>query len=351
MRSDIDYRLPENRFTGMDKFFDYMRITGDYSPDITVETWICDKYDFSFEKRCSLGLFHGATYAGPCETLFSEKFPVVGDDPSEMIEFFRKNSKRLNFSQDCRYRKHFFEGFLTSVSESVKPYGGTLGGLVKSCFTSSDPQENYKNLYDKCTSKWVQWSRMGNWCFAEAMVKFVKAPIEPPTMEFRGGKSHRAGWAFALGLDRLTGREASPADCQMLEDEAAKYIKSKGLSNVDFFSLETCCCNYKRNFEGSRYAGCYIDEQHDEILTTKMLWPEYDYLWDRYLEGRQAVIPKKLLFENFHTEGHAHNKSWNRALKDHGRLYALESWYNDTPRYWGDMDNLSPTTTNIFTIK
>jgi len=340
MRTDIDYRLLEYRQLGFDKFYEFHCTTNDCSPDIRVEKWIADTLDFDFEKRCVMALFHGATYAGPCESMFADRFPVLTSDMSGPIKFFQENKKRLLFSPDCKYRKIVFEKFLESVGESIKPYG-TLGRFIESCIgVSGNPDVTYGNLKKKCYENWFHWGRMGHWCFSEALNRFA-VPLDPPTMEFDEGKSHRAGWAFCIGRDDLTGEKVSKADLQLLEETAYEYIQDKKYVNAGFFTLETACCNYKRQHKGSRYGGCYIDEQYWETMMMKKDWPEYDWLWDKYLEGRQHVIPHSLLFENNpHEVEEAYLKDWCGALRDYGRIPRIEAWHNGTPQRWCKIEHL-----------
>lgn len=337
MDDTIDYRLPENRFEGFDKFYKYMLATGDWSPDINVERWMANDMDFDFEKRCVMAFFHGATYAGPCESMFADKFPVFSSDITEdIVDFYVENKKRLLFSPDCKYRKLVFEKFLRSVGEAIKPYG-TLGNYIKESFKSEDKFENYNSLQTRCMTDWYHWGRMGHWCFAEALWNFVDAPIEPPTMEFATGKSHRSGWAFCIGRDDLTGDRISKDDVAMLEQTAAEYIKTIEHPDANFLTLETCCCNYKRQHKGSRYGGCYIDEQHWEMEEMKKTWPEYTWLWDKYLEGRQKALPHEVLGEmhtDFKPGETAYVPSWNKALKDYGRIPRVESFFNKKKQIW-----------------
>ena len=345
MRTDIDYRLPEYRQLGFEKFYLFHCATNDRSPDIAVETWIADNLNFDFEKRCVMALFHGATYAGPCETMFSDKFPVMTSYVQPLIGFFEENKKRLLFSPDCKYRKMEFGKFLQSVGDSIKPYG-TLGKLISSCFASDNKIKNYNDLQALCFDQWYSWGRMGHWCFSEALRAFVSAPIQTPTMEFKNGKSHRSGWAFCINRDDLTGDKISAKDVEYLENTAAEFLarfkkENPTTPNIDEFTLETACCNYKRQFKGSRYGGCYIDEQHTETMLMKKEWVEYDWLWNKYLEGRQAVIPASLLFENFKDDSKvAYLNDWNNALKDYGRIPRVESWYNNQPQRWTALSNM-----------
>ena len=337
MNNRIDYRLKENRQAGFDAFYRFHCLTNDYSPDISVETWMSNDMGFDYEKRCVMGLFHGATYAGPCESMFADRFPVMTSDVQPVIEFFQEHKSRLLFSPDCRYRKMVFERFLASVGESLKPYG-TLGNFIESCFTSDDWQVNYVMLKQRCEREWFHWGRMGHWCFSEALSRFVSAPILPPSMEFKDGKSHRSGWAFCIGRDDLTDGIVTKSDCRMLEQSASDYIEGLDYEdNVGFFSLETACCNYKRQHMGSRYGGCYIDEQYAETMLMKKDWPEYAWLWGKYLEGRRAVMPASLLYENsgYVNRASSYDASWNKALKDFGRIPRVEAWCNEQPQKWG----------------
>ena len=165
---------------------------------------------------------------------------------------------------------------------------------------------------------------MGHWCFSEAIARFIDAPILPPTMEFSEGKSHRSGWAFCIGRDDLVGDVVTKKDIEYLEETALEYIRDKTFKNAGFFTLETACCNYKRQHKGSRYGGCYVDEQGWEINHMRTKWPEYNWLWDKYMEGRQEVMPKSLLFENFdQVMPDAYMKDWVNCLKDFGMLVQL----------------------------
>ena len=355
MRTDIDYRV--HRQVGFDYFYRFHCETNDCSPDIAVEKWIADDLGFDFEKRCVMALFHGATYAGPCESMFADKFPVLSSDViNDVILFFESNKSRLLFSPDCKYRKIYFKEFLLSVAESIKPYG-TLGKYIQSCFYPDDklPYDhhwlnhygNYIVLQQRCFKDWTQWGRMAHWCFSEALHRFIDAPILPPTMEFGPqGDSHTRGWAFCVGWQNAEDFKITKENSKELEESAAIYLTqfkniNKGIPNANFFTLETACCNYKRQHKGSRYPGCYIDEQYDEIMQMKRDWKEYNWLWDKYLEGRVAVIPKSLLYEkNKYKTDTAYIKSWNKVLVDYGRMPRIESWFNHQPQLWVELDEM-----------
>lgn len=197
-----DYRKPKYRWDGFQKYYEFFYTTNDCEPSIAVDAWLADELDFDFEQRCVLALFHGAVYLGATEIIFAANFPKYSTTAEPIISFYEKNKARLPFSLDCKYRRLVFEQFLSSISKSLDRYG-SLGQLVASCFDSDNKQVNYLKLQQLCFDKWYNWGRMGHWCFSEALYSIIKAPIEPPTMEFYKGTSHRKGWAFCLNRDDM----------------------------------------------------------------------------------------------------------------------------------------------------
>lgn len=339
----VDWRL--QRQAGFDLFYRFHCVTNDCSPDLAVERWICDQGSFDFEKRCVMALFHGATYAGPCESMFADRFPKLTHDVSGITAFFNQAKQRLLFSPDCKYRKLVFPEFLASVGASIKPFG-TLGRFIASCLESGNPQVNYLKLKEQCQGAWYHWGRMGHWCFSEALRRLLDAPIDAPDMEFKDGKSHRSGWAFCIGRDDLVGDRVIAKDLAMLESTASSYLMTCNFPRADRFTLETACCNYKRQHKGSRYGGCYIDEQHYETVQMMHDWPEYKWLWELYLDGRKAVLPHSLLFELSGAKPPAYRKDWNRVLQDWGRMPRVEAWANRTPQLWCNLEEIYGTPTS-----
>ena len=344
MNDNVDYRSLAHRQEGFDWFYKAMCESEDVSPDLACERWIADDVGHDFEKRCVLALHHGSAYSGPVESVFADQFPVMTTDVKGITQFFRVNKKRLKFSPDCKYRKMVFDKFLASVGKSIKPYG-TLGKLIESCLQGNDKKANYLKLQALVFENWYACGRMFYWCFAEALFRVADAPIEPPTMEFgRDGKSHTSGWAFCVGRDEWAekGHRWAEKEVQYLETSAAKYVEQframyPELIRADFFTLETACCNYKRGHKGTRYQLCYIDEQHTDTMEMMNLWKEYRWLWEKYLEARQAVFPASLLFENHSKDANspqAYCESWTKSLKNFGRLPRVEAYINGKPQRW-----------------
>ena len=346
MNVNIDYRSLAHRQEGFDWFYKAMCESEDVDPELACDRWVADQAEWDFEKRCVLALHHGGSASGLVGTLFADKFPLMTGNVDSLTQYFRDNNERLPFGADAKYRRMRYEPFLASVGRSIEPYG-TLGKLIKSCLQSNDKKANYLKLQQLCMEEWFQWGRMGHWCFAEAIFRLADAPIDPPTMEFgKEGKSHTSGWAFCLGRDDLVAKAPkwTESEVQHLEKAAARYIEQfkamyPHLVRADFFTLETACCNYKRGHKGTRYQLCYIDEQHNDLMRVMDQWKEYEWLWNKYLEARQAVLPANLLYENHcnksgNTAGQAYSESWKKSLERFGRMPRVEAYINGQPQRW-----------------
>jgi hypothetical protein len=185
-----------------------------------------------------------------------------------------------------------------------------------------------------CFRDWFHWGHYGHWCFTEALKDLMAIPIEPPLVEFALNASVRTGWALAQGHDQMAQGGIHPRHLASMEREAAAYVYSLGKTKASYFSLETACCNYKRQHKASHYGGCYIDEMYDEITEMQHKWPERQDLWDELWAGRKATLPATLLYENYYTGGKAYQTVLHRAFIDTGRIPRVEAWLDQTPQIW-----------------
>lgn len=334
-----------HRQEAFDLFYRFHCETGDYNADVVVERHMSDKENADFEKRCTLAFFHGATYAAPCEIIFAENFPTLTPKTlNEASRFFRANKNRLHFSGDCKYRKLVFPEFLQSVGVSLTPFQ-TLGTLVQHFTGKGTPGINYLKLKQYCQGDWYHWGRMGHWCFSEALRILADVKIDSAGMELEEADSPRAGWAFVIGRDDLAEGPLNIKDRRYLERTAADYLQKCRFKNANVFSLETACCNFKRQFKGSRYAGCYFDLQWDESEDMRQKFPEYEPLRKSFMQSRAAIFPNSLLYEfspDFRNNAPAFDSSWNKTMKDYGRMPRVEAYYAGEAQRWGRLEQAFP---------
>jgi len=370
MNKSIDYRQPDFRFSGFDKFYRAMLETNDVSPDMAVERWIADEKNFTFEQRCSQALFHGLTYDGPSEMVLSHEFPTINvKSIRKLNEFYLSNKTETNnrfrtLPPDSNKRWYIHKARLASfeaLEKLVAPHK-TFGKFIEAQISEKNtPVENYQSLLKAVSPTddidiWQVSRRMGTWCFLEALSRFTDIPIEPPNMWFGSeGKNHTAGWAWATNrddiVDRLINEEKIPyADIESMELAAKTYldrlkISHPELKNIGTFTLETCCCNYfKAAVKGTHFNLCYIQEQHDVTKIAESIWTDHQWLWDLYWKGRQATIPATMLYENYQKVGDAYVKNWRKgplSFKETGRMIAVDHYENGQPLPWPVQDSWS----------
>ena len=355
MQTDIDYRGLEYRWAGFDWYYRFTTCNYDSTADLVCEKWVADRNHFSIPERTALAFWFGAV-GSPSSMIFTKKFGNFNKNSAKAIlEFFEKNKSRISFASDARYRKINFQPFIKSVCDSLS-HTDTIYEYVLDKFTQrtsavgNQHQANYNTLSECCRNDWQQWGRMGHWCFAEALKHFTQFPIKPPTMEFGPtGKSHTSGWLLAIEKHRLKRDQILELDKPDLEIQAHSYIVRvrenfpSFYKEADYFTLETACCNYKRQHRGTRYAGCYIDELYDDLQVLKKDWPEYSELYEQYMKARWNVLPKPLLYEankDFNPSKPAYQISWHKAFMEFGRMPRVEAWANGKPQRWCDISDL-----------
>ena len=63
------------------------------------------------------------------------------------------------------------------------------------------------------------------------------------------------------------------------------------------------------------------------------------------MRGRQALFPAELLYENqvfneAEVSETVYVKSWNKALRDYGRILRVEAWFEGKAQVWTELRNL-----------
>jgi hypothetical protein len=358
MRTDIDYRKLDHRWEGFDWYYKFTTQMEDSTADLVCENYVGNVlYQFDIEERSTLAFWFGAI-GSPSSMIFTKKFGnFKAIQYQEIMEFFEKNKKRISFASDAKYRKIHFEPFISSVCNSlgsISIYQYIANKVIQRTSGLSDmPYVIYDALSEDCKRDWDQWGRMGHWCFSEALNMYTSFPVKPRTMEFGAtGKSHTAGWVMAnekawFESDHV---EINDEVISKFEIDAKRYItdtaesKYSDYKNINFYTLETACCNYKRQHKGSRYAGCYIDELYDDIMILKENWPEYEDMANDYLTARIKNLPHSLLYErsaDFDPNKPAYQKSWHQAFMEHGRMPRVEAWANNQKQRWCDIHDLN----------
>jgi hypothetical protein len=144
--------------------------------------------------------------------------------------------------------------------------------------------------------------------------------------DYDGSRSHRNGLLLALGRDddydrKLTGSEYTDLEA-MGESIRVEMVQRfpELASQIDFFTMETCLCSFKKIFRVSRgrYLGYYLDRQAEEIKQCQSDgW--YGIDWDVMWQARNETIDLRLdrdvginkeRFSSFLNSGKLENLEW-----------------------------------------
>jgi hypothetical protein len=148
--------------------------------------------------------------------------------------------------------------------------------------------------------------------------------------DFDGSRSHRNGLLLALGQDDNYDVKLTAGDYSRLEQEAKEIIQETrerfpNIANkVDFFTMETCLCSYKKIFREhhGRYLGYYLDRQSEEIqMAEGDGWHGID--WDVLWQARDETLDPKL------TGRKRINKENFSLFVETGRIMRLDWMFND----------------------
>ncbi|MGH7744800.1 MAG: hypothetical protein ACREQ5_08300 [Candidatus Dormibacteria bacterium] len=352
MDNTLDYRAPENRQTGFDAFYEYHCQTLESGTDLSTERWMNDHNKADFEARVATAFWHATVHHSASNIVLTHVIPKLDQDGLDRLADFyteeHTRRQRLKFANDCKSTRINFHKLLLGVGMAIRPYG-TLGKAVVAQLQQDDPTSNYQQLMTWLLDIPYLRGRMTSWQFAEGLHRHADLPILPNKIGFATGGANGIyeGWCLANNVLANANDPLPKNNYASLERQALKYVKEHPWKHSTLFNLETCLCNYHGQWIGNRYAGNYIDEQHDLIRNQKDKWPEYKVIFDLAWKARAAVFPPELVYELHNPPGEAEKSSWMRSFKDYGRMIRVEAWHNNQPQVWDELDIVMDTSDGL----
>jgi hypothetical protein len=144
--------------------------------------------------------------------------------------------------------------------------------------------------------------------------------------DYDGSRSHRNGLLLAIGRDDDIDKKLNASEYATLES-IGSGIRSEMkdrfpslASQVDYFTMETCLCSFKKIFrqKHGRYLSYYLDRQAEEIQVAEgdgWTGIEWDVLWDARneiidlrLDRKQGIIKER--FGDFLATGKMDGLDW-----------------------------------------
>ena len=325
-----------DRFDLFVRWFGWSVAKGDCDPAIWMLNYIFDRMEFNTEQRYWICWLYANTYQLPTAWVIGNEFPDYENVGLERLTNWNNEKyKILRYQVDCKWSK----GHLPTMFSS---YHGVIGNMAQQeyfdqIYTSADanPSVAFDLAFNTIQEKFFKFGRYTSWFYLQALKHCCGFNINPSTLildDYSGSKSHREGLYYALGRDDWVKNKAenrashdpSFTDLEWLNREAANLLdetklRYPALSNkLDYFSMETALCSFKKLFRKSRgrYLGYYLDRQAEEIQQVAAdNWEgiEWSLLW----QSREETLDKRLLTNKVQPELFSY-------FLDTGKLYNEE---------------------------
>jgi hypothetical protein len=243
-----------------------------------------------------------------------------------MTQWNATNYKRLRYQTDTKWNK----GHLPVMFESYQKFIGnrTQRETLESYYGNTE-EENFISLWTSIKGGLHKFGRYSTWFYLQHLKHTAGILINPTSLmldDFDGSRSHRNGLLYAVAQEHDLDRKLSGGDYARLESQAREILEETRIRFpelnhvVDFFTMETCLCSFKKIFREhhGRYLGYYLDRQAEEIMQVeKDGW--YGIDWDVLWQARNETIDLRLddkrgidkeRFSSFIRTGKLENLEW-----------------------------------------
>ena len=323
----MDYRLREHRREAFIRWYAWSLKYDDCDPAVWATNYLNKRYEHNDEQRLWLCWLYGNTYHLPTAWVLMNEFPDFELATVERMEAWNaQNYKRLRYQTDTKWNK----GHLPAMFASYQKYIGS--GTQRDKFNSicdSGDEENFDRLWIDVKDSLHKFGRYSTWFYLQHLRHTAGVRISPTSLmlsDYSGSRSHRNGLLFALGRDDDYDRKLSGKEYEALEVEARSIIKETKnrfpelVEQVDFFTMETCLCSFKKIFREhhGRYLGYYLDRQAEEIMKAEgdgwygidwdVLWQARNETIDLRLDHKRGIDKEK--YSTFVRTGQMENLEW-----------------------------------------
>ena len=323
----MDYRLAQNRREAFIRWYAWSLKYDDCDPAFWATNYLNKRYEHNDEQRLWLCWLYGNTYHLPTAWVLMNEFPDFELATVERMEAWNaENYKRLRYQTDTKWNK----GHLPTMFASYKEYIGK--GTQRDKFNSiciSGDEANFDVLWSSVKDSLYKFGRYSTWFYLQHLKHTAGIRINPTSLmldDYSGSRSHRNGLLLALGRDDDYDRKLSGREYAALEVEAKSILEETRkrfpelVEQVDFFTMETCLCSFKKIFREhhGRYLGYYLDRQAEEIMKAEgdgwygidwdVLWQSRDETIDLRLDHKRGIDKEK--YSTFVRTGQMENLEW-----------------------------------------
>ena len=323
----MDYRLAENRKEAFIRWYAWSLKYDDCDPAVWMTNYLHKRYEHNDEQRLWFAWLYGNTYYAPTSWILLNEFPDFElATVDRMTQWNSTNYKRLRYQTDTKWNK----GHLPVMFESYQKFIGnrTQREALESYYGDNE-EANFNSLWKGIKSGLHKFGRYSTWFYLQHLKHTAGILVNPTSLmldDFDGSRSHRNGLLYAVAQEHDLDRKLSAGDYARLESQAKEILEETKsrfpeiAHVVDFFTMETCLCSFKKIFREhhGRYLGYYLDRQAEEIIQVeKDGW--YGIDWDVLWQARNETIDLRLddkrgidkeRFSSFLRTGKLENLEW-----------------------------------------
>lgn len=287
----------------------------DCDPAVWATNYLNKRYEHNDEERIWLCWLYGNTYQLPTAWVLKNEFPDYELATVDRItQWNTANYKRLRYQTDTKWNK----GHLPAMFESYQKFIGNKTQREKlESYYGNTEEESFDNIWTAIKSNLHKFGRYSTWFYLQHLNHTANININPTSLmldDYDGSRSHRNGLLLAIGEDnkydtKLTGKEYGNLEAiakDIIVEMQDRFPEME--SEIDFFTMETCLCSYKKIFREhhGRYLGYYLDRQSEEIMQAEkdgwcgiewnVLWQARNETLDSRLTGRNIINKEKFTF-------------------------------------------------------
>lgn len=323
----MDYRLVENRREAFIRWYAWSLQYKDCDPAVWATNYMNKRYEHNDEQKLWLCWLYGNTYHLPTAWVLLNEFPDYElATVDRMTQWNAANYKRLRYQTDTKWNK----GHLPVMFESYQQFIGnnTQRNRLESFYGDSE-EANFDALWTSVKASLHKFGRYSTWFYLQHLKHTAGVRINPTSLmldDYDGSRSHRNGLLYAFGQEDDMDRKLTANEYANLESKAYELLcETKArfpelASSVDYFTMETCLCSFKKIFREhhGRYLGYYLDRQAEEIskveadgwygIDWNVLWQSREETIDTRLDYKQGIDKEK--FSSFVRTGKLDKLHW-----------------------------------------
>ena len=323
----MDYRLEQNRREAFIRWYAWSLKYDDCDPAVWATNYLNKRYEHNDEQKLWLCWLYGNTYQLPTAWVLMNEFPDFElATVDRTTQWNTTNYKRLRYQTDTKWNKGHLPTMFASYQQFI---GGRTQREKLESYYGDTEEANFDNLWQSVKSGLHKFGRYSTWFYLQHLKHTANIRINPTSLmldDYDGSRSHRNGLLYALGQEDSVDRKLTAAEYGDLESQAYEILcETKARfpelsSSVDYFTMETCLCSFKKIFreKHGRYLGYYLDRQGEEIskaetdgwygIDWNVLWQAREETIDLRLDNRRGIDKEK--FSSFVRTGRLENLEW-----------------------------------------